>query len=86
MWLLHKESIWLCEIKEELDNSKEELNEYIPKPFPKHEFEPLGWNDMLTTIDVFANIHATRHCNKEGYDIISVNMVKVILEDEEMGS
>ena len=40
---------------------------------------------MLATIDVCTNIHATRHCDKEGYDIISINMVKVIQEDEELG-
>ena len=51
-WLVHKEPIWLCEIKEEIDNSKEEQNDYILEPFPEHEFEPLGWNDTLATIDV----------------------------------
>ena len=40
---------------------------------------------MLATIDVCTNIHATRHCDEEGYDIMSVYMVKVILEDKEMG-
>ena len=39
---------------------------------------------MLATIDVCANNHATQHCDEEGYDIISINMVKVIQEDEEM--
>ena len=39
-WLVHKEPIWLCEVNEEAKNSKKELNDYIPKPFPKHEFEP----------------------------------------------
>ena len=84
-WLVHKEPVWLCEIKEEIDNSKEELNDFIPESFLEHEFEPLGWNDTLATIDVCANIHATQHCDEEGYDIISINMVKVIQEDEEMG-
>ena len=85
-WLVHKEPVWLCEMIEEPDNSKEKLNDYICEPFPKHEFEPLGWNDTLATIDVCANIHTTKQCDKEGYDIISINMVKVIQEDEEMGS
>ena len=44
----------------------------------------MGWNDTLATIDVGARIHATRHCDKEGYDIIFVNMVKSIQEDEEL--
>ena len=53
--------------------------------FPDHEFEPLNWNDMLATVDVCANIYATRHCDKDPYDIISINMVKVIQAHEEMG-
>ena len=36
-------------------------------------------------MDVCANIYATRHCDEEGYDIMSQYMVNVILEDEEMG-
>ena len=81
-WLEHKEPVWLCEIKEEFDNSKEELNDYILKPFLEHEFEPLNWNDTLATMDVCANIYAVRHCDEEGYDIMSQYMVKVILENE----
>ena len=78
----------ICEVNEEVDNSKEVLNDYIPKPFLEHEFEPLGWNDVLAVLatgGVCANIHATRHCDKEGYDIMSIYMVKVIQEDEELG-
>ena len=40
--LVHKEPVWLCEVEEELDRFKKELNEYIPEPFLEHEFEPLG--------------------------------------------
>ena len=83
--LVHKELVWLYEIKEEIDNSKDELNDNIPKLFPEHEFEPLNWNDTLATMDVCTNIYATRHCNEEGYDIMFQYMVKVIFEDEEMG-
>ena len=84
-WLVHKEPFWLCNVKEETRNLKEELNIYIPEPFPEHKFEPLWWNDVLATVDVCPNIHATRHCDKEGHDIILVNMVKVIQENEELG-
>ena len=83
-WLVHKEPIWICEIKEEIDNSKEELNDYVLEPLPEHEFEPLNWNDTLATMDVCANIYATRHCDEEEYDLMSQYMVKVILEDKEM--
>ena len=80
-WLVHKEPAWLCEIKEEIGNSKEELNDYILEPFPEHEFEPLNWNDMLATMDVCANIYATRHCDEEGYDVVPVWMVQVVNSD-----
>ena len=80
--LVHKEPVWLYEVKEEPDNSKEDLSNYIHEPFHEHEFEPLGWNDTLASIDVCANIDATKHCNEEGYDIMSQYMAKFILKDE----
>ena len=40
---------------------------------------------MLAIVDVCANIHATRHCNEEGYDIMFVYMVKFIQENKELG-
>ena len=48
------------------------------EPFPEHEFEPHGWQDILATLDVCANVHATKHCDEEGYDLISMNMVNVV--------
>ena len=50
LWLEHKKPVWPCDIKEEIDNSKEELNDYIPEPFLEHEFEPLNWNDTLANM------------------------------------
>ena len=29
-----------------------------------------------------ANVHATRHCNDEGYDLLSIIMVSLILMEE----
>ena len=59
-WLVHKEPIWLCEIKEEIDNWKEELNDYILEPFPKHDFEPLNWNDTLATMNAKRTSYASK--------------------------
>ena len=28
--------------------------------------EPYGWHDILSTLDVCANDHATKHCDNEG--------------------
>ena len=55
---------------------------YIPEPFSEEEFEPHGWHDILATLDVCANVHATKHCDDEGYDLISMNMVNFILMEE----
>ena len=54
----------------------------VLEPFPEEEFEPHGWHDTLATLDVCANVHATKHCDDEGYDFISMNMVNFILMEE----
>ena len=56
--------------------------DYIAEPFPKHELEPHGWHDILATLDVCAQVHATTHCDDEGYDIQSFNMVQVLKENK----
>ena len=79
-WIVNGRPLWLSVAMEE---GKEEddvtLKDYVPKPFPKHDFEPHKWQDILATLDVCANVHATKHCEKEGYDLISMNMVNVVL-------
>ena len=48
---------------------------------PRAQIEPFGWQDILATLDVCTEkVHATRHCDDEGYDIRSLNMV-VVLQD-----
>ena len=83
-WLVHKEPLWFCNI----DNEEEGLDvvistNYILEPFPKHLFEPYGWHDILATLDVCTNVHATKHCDEEGYDIMSCNMVGIVMNDKE---
>ena len=36
----------------------------------------------MATLDVCANVHATKHCDDEGYDLISMNMVNFVLMKE----
>ena len=55
------------------------MEDYILEPFQEHEFEPHSWRDILATLDICADVHATKHCDKEGYDLISMNMVDVVL-------
>ena len=83
-WLVHEEPLWLCRMDEE-EGGLEILGsiEYVPEPFPEHEIEPFGWHDILATLDVCANVHATKHCDEEGYDIRSTYMVSVILDPNE---
>ena len=83
-WLVHMEPMWLCEVDKEDGNlGMEELHDYMSNPFFKQEFEPYGWHDILATLDVCANVHATnKHSNDEGYDIVSYNMVSIVMNDK----
>ena len=56
--------------------------DYIAEPFSEHKLEPNGWHDILTTLDVCAQVHATAHCDDEGYDIQSINMVQVLKDSK----
>ena len=52
------------------DVSEKSSDGYTPEPFPEHKFEPYGWHDILATLDICAKkVHATKHCDDEGYDI-----------------
>ena len=70
------------------EGSEQELNDdeitgekdYIRDPFPEDEFEPVGWRDILATLDVCVNdLTSTKFCDEEGYDLM---MIRVILEPE----
>ena len=50
--------------------------------FLEQEFEPHGWHDILATLDVCANVHATKQCDDEGYDLIYMNMVNFVLMEK----
>ena len=80
--------MWLYGLDEDGSDRKSETKSdgYIAEAFPKHELEPFGWQDILATLDVCEEkVHATRHCDNEGYDIRSLNMV-VVLQDCEDSS
>ena len=78
-WLIQNEPIWLCNPDEECKHERSSSSSnYIAKSFLEHELEPHGWHDILATLDVCANVHATKHCNDEG----SMNMVRFVLMEE----
>ena len=56
--------------------------DYIIVPFPNHELEPFGWHDILATLDTCAQVHGSKQCNEEGYDIKSMYTLQVINEDD----
>ena len=86
-WLVHDKPLWLCGLNEDSDGEgKSDSSDYIPEPFPEHEFEPYGWQDILATLDVCANVHATKHCDEEGYNIVSFKMVGIIDEEHPSGT
>ena len=83
-WLVHVDPLGLRGVGSSKEGSLSgDEKAYIPEPFPKHEFEPHGWHDILATLDVCANVHATKHCDDEGYDIMSAYMVSVIHDPNE---
>ena len=83
MWLVNRRPLWLSEaINESGGESDASSLNYIPKPFPKEEFKPHDWHDILATLDVCANVHASKHCDDEGYDLMSMNMVNFVLMEE----
>ena len=83
LWLVNGRPLWLSEaINESGEESDASSSNYILEPFPKHEFEPHNWHDILATLDVCANVHASRRCDDEGYDLISMNMVNFVLMED----
>ena len=83
LWLINGSPLWLSEaINESEGESDAKSSNYISKPFLEEEFEPQGWHDILATFDVCANIHATKNCDDESYDLISMKMENFILMKE----
>ena len=51
--------------------------------FLEHLFESHGWHNILATLDGYGNVHATKHCDDQGYDIMSCNMVDIVMNGKE---
>ena len=52
----------------------------IPKPFLEHQLETFGWPNILSMITICTNdIDPTFFCNEEGYDVVPLPMVNVLL-------
>ena len=79
----------MCETSENGDQKKRErkesdLNDHIHEPFLEHKFEPLGWRGFLATVTICKNdVTPTLFCDKEGYDIILVQIVNFLNIQEE---
>ena len=83
LWLVNGRPLWLSEaINESEGESDASSSNYISEPYPEEEFEPHGWHDILATLDVCVNVHATKNCDDEGYNLISMNMVNFVLMEE----
>ncbi|MCO5565132.1 hypothetical protein L7F22_018803 [Adiantum nelumboides] len=88
-WMQTKAHIWMCGASDNGDLTKEECilersvtdEAYIPEPFPEHLFEPFGWTQILSTLDVCVNeLTPTKFCDEKGYDLVTLQMASVILE------
>ena len=79
-WIVNGCSLWLsAAIEEGKEEGDVSLEDFILESLLELEFEPHGWQDILATLGVCFDVHATKHCDKEGYDLISMNMVNVVL-------
>lgn len=66
---------------EEGKKSSKHDKAYILKQFPNEKFVPDTWIDILTTVDVYANVMTPIvFCDKEGYNIFPIHMVRAIQE------
>ena len=73
-WLVNGCPLWSSEAINKSDGESNASSlDYIQEPFLEQEFKPHGWHDILATLDVCANVHATRHYNDEVYDLISMD-------------
>ena len=86
-WLSKPNQIWMCGASDNGEDQKGEDKDsevYTPEPFPEHEFEPMGWPDILATLDVCTNeVNPTLFCDEEGYDLFSFQMVNVLAKSQE---
>ncbi|MCO5579057.1 hypothetical protein L7F22_032909 [Adiantum nelumboides] len=93
IYLRHKEltkaHVWMCGASNSGELTKEECilersvtdEAYIPEPFPEHLFEPFGWTQILSTLDICVNeLTPTKFCDEEGYDLVTLQMASGILE------
>ena len=82
-WIVYGRPFWLSGAINESDGDDDASSkDYILEPFSNYEFEPHDWHNILATLDVCANVHATKHCKENEYDLISMNMVSFILMAE----
>ncbi|MCO5570660.1 hypothetical protein L7F22_024387 [Adiantum nelumboides] len=84
-----KAHVWMCGASENGDLTREECilersvtdEAYIPEPFPEHLFEPFGWTQILSTLDICVNeLTSTKFCDEEGFDLVTLQMTSVIFE------
>lgn len=56
---------------------------YSPLPFPEHLIDPQEWIHVLATLIVSALLKQTKFYDKDGYDIIPIQMIKTIIHNDE---
>ena len=55
---------------------------YVPFLFGEEQLKPVEWNHVLAMIDVYSLNHGIKFCDKDGYDIIPIRMVRVLEQEE----
>ena len=79
---ISKVGAWICQVhsqelldEEKLKTDREIIDkDYIPRPFPKHTFDPHMWMQVLATIATSDLSPSFQFCDKKGYDVIPLRM------------
>ena len=69
--IIQNKLMWTYRLNEDSDqDGSSNYLDYIVVPFLEQVLEPFRWNDVLTTLNVYANVHSSRQCDDEGYIIV----------------
>lgn len=92
IWVGKSARLWICRASidvRSMNNSEEDQvgklgDIYIPKSFLKNKFKPLGWTDVLATLDVCVDeVTLTLFSDEEGYDIMPLQIIIIVNHEKQ---
>ncbi|MCO5581469.1 hypothetical protein L7F22_035354 [Adiantum nelumboides] len=83
LWLFEAaEMEYIARHAENVDRKIEELATYLPQIVPDDDESSQEWMQLLATIDTCALPIKTQFCHEEGYDIVTIRVIKPIYHIE----